>query len=167
MRFYRFTKYKADNLTESEAEQIIRQLEVFSSSDLYESNKVIMKMISDGFALKREDRSQKDIWIYLIDFNESNNNNYKIVRPDDLTITPKFNLSDKQKKEEFQNIDIQVSKNNFSCANKMLVGLIKMNFLYILNMKVVKLIYRNNLRFFITLIKKILLRNISREKFKL
>ena len=49
----------------------------------------------------------------------------------------------------------------------MLVGLIKMNFLYILNMKVVKLIYRNNLRFFLTLIKKILLRNISREKFKL
>ena len=72
-------QYKADNLTESEAEQIIRQLEVFSSSDLYESNKAIMKMISDGFALKREDRSQKDIWIYLIDYSESNKNNYKIV----------------------------------------------------------------------------------------
>ena len=73
--------------------------------------------------------SQKEIYKHL------KHNNYKIVRPNDLTITPKFNLSDKQKKEEFQNIDIQISKNNFSCANKMLVGLIKMNFLYILNMK--------------------------------
>ena len=112
---------------------------------------------------KRIDHSylEKEIYKHL------KNNNYKIVRPNDLTITPKFNLSDKQKKEEFQNIDIQISKNNFSCANKMLVNLIKMNFLYILKIKVVKLIYRNNLRFFITLIKKILLRNISREKFKL
>lgn len=72
-------QYKADNLTESEADQIIRQLEIFSSSDLYESNKAIMKLVSDGFALKREDRSQKDIWVYLIDYNESNNNTYKIV----------------------------------------------------------------------------------------
>ena len=38
-----------------------------------------MKLISDGFALKREDRSQKDIWIYLIDYSEKDNNNYKIV----------------------------------------------------------------------------------------
>ena len=38
-----------------------------------------MKLISDGFALKREDRSQKDIWVYLIDYHESNNNTYKIV----------------------------------------------------------------------------------------
>lgn len=72
-------KYKAERLTASEADQIIRQLEVFSSSDLYESNKSIMKMISDGFPLKREDRSQKDIWVYLIDYSEKNNNNYKIV----------------------------------------------------------------------------------------
>ena len=79
LKAFLLNQYKADNLTESEADQIIRQLEVFSSSDLYESNKAIMKLISDGFALKREDRSQKDIWIYLIDYNESNNNTYKIV----------------------------------------------------------------------------------------
>ena len=67
LKVFLLNQYKADNLTESEADQIIRQLEVFSSSDLYESNKAIMKLISDGFALKREDRSQKDIWIYLIE----------------------------------------------------------------------------------------------------
>jgi type I restriction enzyme, R subunit len=79
LKAFLLNQYKADKLTESEADQIIRQLEVFSSSDLYESNKAIMKLISDGFALKREDRSQKDIWIYLIDYSEKNNNTYKIV----------------------------------------------------------------------------------------
>ena len=42
-------------------------------------------MISDGFALKREDRSQKDIWIYLIDYSEKNNNTYKIVNQLEIT----------------------------------------------------------------------------------
>ena len=70
LKSFLLNQYKVDKLTESEADQIIRQLEVFSSSDLYESNKAIMKLISDGFALKREDRSQKDIWVYLIDYSE-------------------------------------------------------------------------------------------------
>ena len=85
LKAFLLNQYKEDNLTESEAEQIIRLLEVFSSSDLYESNKSIMKMISDGFALKREDRSQKDIWIYLIDYSEKNNNTYKIVNQLEIT----------------------------------------------------------------------------------
>jgi type I restriction enzyme, R subunit len=85
LKAFLVNQYRVDKLTESEADQIIRQLEVFSSSDLYESNKVIMKMISDGYALKREDRSQKDIWIYLIDYSESNNNNYKIVNQLEIT----------------------------------------------------------------------------------
>ena len=79
LKAFLLNQYKADNLTESEAAQIIKRLEIYSSSDLYESNKAIMKLVADGFALKREDRSQKDIWIYLIDYNESDNNSYKIV----------------------------------------------------------------------------------------
>ena len=79
LKTFLLNQYKADKLTESETDQILRQLEVYSSSELYESNKAIMKLVSNGFALKREDRSQKDIWVYLIDYNESNNNTYKIV----------------------------------------------------------------------------------------
>ena len=79
LKAFLLSQYKSDNLTESEANQIIKRLEIYSSSDLYESNKAIMKLVSDGFALKREDRSKKDIWVYLIDYDESNNNTYKIV----------------------------------------------------------------------------------------
>ncbi|MEQ9219109.1 MAG: HsdR family type I site-specific deoxyribonuclease [Cyclobacteriaceae bacterium] len=61
-------KYAADKITRGEIQQIIRELETYSASDLYESNKAIMKLVSDGFILKREDRSQKDLYIQLVDY---------------------------------------------------------------------------------------------------
>jgi len=79
LKSFLLNQYKKEKLTSSEAEQIIHKLKTFSSSDLYESNKAIMKLVADGFSFKREDRSQKDIWIYLIDFAETNNNDYKFV----------------------------------------------------------------------------------------
>lgn len=72
-------QYKSEGLSVNEAKQIILQLKSLPASDLYESNKTIMKMLADGFPLKREDRSQKDIWIYLIDYSNANNNTYKFV----------------------------------------------------------------------------------------
>lgn len=54
-------KYKAQSITKQEIEHIIRELRVLPSSDLYESNKTFTRYLSDGFSLKREDRSQKDI----------------------------------------------------------------------------------------------------------
>lgn len=62
------SQYRADNLTLTEAKSIILQLKTLPFSDLYESNKTFLKMLSDGFILKREDRSQKDIYIELIDY---------------------------------------------------------------------------------------------------
>ncbi len=68
LRAFLLKRYQNSNLTENEATSIILQLKSFSSSDLYETNKKIMRWLSDGFILKREDRSQKDIHITLIDF---------------------------------------------------------------------------------------------------
>lgn len=68
LKTYLLTRYKNANLTNIEAESIILQLKTLSSSDLYESNKKIMHWLADGFILKREDRSQKDLHITLIDY---------------------------------------------------------------------------------------------------
>jgi len=68
LKAYLLNRYQNANLTETEAQSIILQLKTLSSADLYESNKKIMQWLSDGFILKREDRSQKDIHISLIDF---------------------------------------------------------------------------------------------------
>lgn len=67
---YLSRRYATDNITSGEVESVIRKLEVFSASDLYGSNKAIMKMVSDGFLLKREDRSKKDLYIQLIDYRD-------------------------------------------------------------------------------------------------
>jgi type I restriction enzyme R subunit len=68
LQAYLIQQYKHDNLTVKEARSIILQLKRLSAFDLYESNKKIMRWLSDGFILKREDRKQKDIHIELIDF---------------------------------------------------------------------------------------------------
>ncbi|WP_262733853.1 type I restriction endonuclease subunit R [Gaetbulibacter sp. NE] len=60
--------YAKDHITATEIEGIILQLKTLPASDLYESNKRFMRMLSDGFILKREDPTQKDIYINLIDY---------------------------------------------------------------------------------------------------
>ena len=68
LRNFLASQYANDNITPGEIESIIRRLTNFPASDLYESNKAIMKMVADGFLLKREDRSQKDLYIQLINY---------------------------------------------------------------------------------------------------
>ncbi len=79
LKKYLQNQYIKEEITDSEIESIIRKLEMFPSSALYESNKAIMKLISDGFVFKREDRNKKDLFIHLIDYSEKDNNTFKIV----------------------------------------------------------------------------------------
>jgi type I restriction enzyme, R subunit len=61
-------QYKNEALKLSEAKSIVLQLKSSPASDIYESNKTFNKMLSDGFILKRETSTDKDIYIQLIDF---------------------------------------------------------------------------------------------------
>ena len=62
------TQHKEEGITVNEVKSIILNLKSLPASDLYESNKKFIRMVSDGFILKREDRNQKDIYIQLIDY---------------------------------------------------------------------------------------------------
>jgi type I restriction enzyme R subunit len=66
------TQYSVEGITVNEIKSIILELKSLPNSDLYESNKRFLKMLSDGFILKREDRSKKDIYIQLIDYSALN-----------------------------------------------------------------------------------------------
>jgi len=68
LKQYLLNRYSSDDITLNEIESIIRKLELFPASALYESNKEINKIIADGFVLKREDRTLKDLYIQLIDY---------------------------------------------------------------------------------------------------
>ncbi len=70
LRSFLANQYAVDGITPVEIESVIRQLEAYSAADLYESNKAIMKLVSDGFLLKREDHTQKDLYIQLVDYSD-------------------------------------------------------------------------------------------------
>ena len=63
VRNFLLTEYAPQGITLNEVNSIILQLKSLPSSDLYESNKTFLRMLADGFILKREDRNQKDIYI--------------------------------------------------------------------------------------------------------
>ncbi len=79
LRLFLRSRYSNDGITNNEIEGIIRQMDVLPYSALYDSNKAIIKMISDGFIIKREDHTKKDLYIQLIDFETIENNLFKIV----------------------------------------------------------------------------------------
>jgi len=68
LKNYLLSQYAPQDITVNEVNSIILQLKSLPSSDLYESNKTFLRMLADGFILKREDRNQKDIYIELINY---------------------------------------------------------------------------------------------------
>lgn len=74
-----FLKNKYGDLSDSEIESLINDLKFKSSSDLFESNKYIQSIISEGVILKRENDDQKDLLIKFIDFKNPDQNNFKII----------------------------------------------------------------------------------------
>jgi len=79
LKQFLLNRYSADSLTPAEAVSIIRKLEPFPSSALYPSNKSILKLISDGFPFQRADRTKKDLFIQVLDFQNIEANRFKIV----------------------------------------------------------------------------------------
>ena len=61
LKAFLLEQYKEEEITVAEVENIILDLEKFPASDLYESNKAIMKLVCDGFLLKLEDPAKKDL----------------------------------------------------------------------------------------------------------
>ena len=78
LKQYLYNRYAKDGITPSEVDGIILFLRNISGT-IYEANKAVYKLISDGFILNREDRTQKDIFIELIDFENADNNIFKVV----------------------------------------------------------------------------------------
>ena len=78
LKQYLYNRYAKDGITPSEVDSIILMLRNIGGT-IYEANKAVFKLISDGFIFNREDRSQKDLYIELIDFSTPENNIFKAV----------------------------------------------------------------------------------------
>ena len=73
-----YNRYAKDGITPSEVDSVILMLRNISGT-IYEANKAVFKLLCDGFILNREDRTQKDLYIELIDFDTPENNIFKVV----------------------------------------------------------------------------------------
>ena len=79
LREFLASRYQDQHITDYEIGLIIHRIKTLPASDLYDSNKAIMKDISNGFLLKREDHTQKDLFIQLIDYDDLSNNTLRVV----------------------------------------------------------------------------------------
>lgn len=79
LRRYLKNKYADDGITPDEIEFLIRELEALDGTTLYDSNRQFMRWIQDGYKLTRFDRSQKDIMVHFVDFDDLKQNEYKVV----------------------------------------------------------------------------------------
>ena len=78
LKQYLYNRYAQDGITPNEVDSIVLMLKNVSGT-IYEANKAVYKMICDGFIFNREDRSQKDLYIELVDFDTPENNIFKVV----------------------------------------------------------------------------------------
>lgn len=78
LRQYLLNRYAKDELTATEVDGILLRLKSISGT-IYEANKTFCKLLYDGFILNREDRTQKDLYIQLVDYDHPENNVFKIV----------------------------------------------------------------------------------------
>jgi type I restriction enzyme R subunit len=78
LRNYLLFRYANEGITENEINTAVSQIKNISSN-LYDENKQALDFVRNGFTLRRDDSSKKDLFISFIDFDEPDNNIFHIV----------------------------------------------------------------------------------------
>lgn len=79
LQAYLLAKYATDGITQSEVESIIFSLVRASHDPLYDANREMLTKIREGFVFRRDDKTKKDLFIRLIDFDTPDANIFKVV----------------------------------------------------------------------------------------
>lgn len=72
-------RYEDEHLTDGEMARLISNLENIPSVPIYDGNKQSYRMVTEGFNFVREDTSKPALYVNYIDFDNLDNNIYKIV----------------------------------------------------------------------------------------
>ena len=89
LRLYLQSRYAEHGISPLEIESVIARLTANAGGSLYENNVHTYRMITEGFAIKREDSSKADIFIEPIDFTKESNNIFRIVNQLEIKGTEK------------------------------------------------------------------------------
>ena len=79
LRTFIQTRYANDGLSEVELQKIINRLQLIPASPLYSGNRETFWLINEGFDLVRDDVSTVALHIDYIDFDNPQNNIFKVV----------------------------------------------------------------------------------------
>ena len=79
LRMYLMDRYVQEGITPLEVERAIAKLTADNGAPLYEQNAQTYRLMTEGFAIKREDVSQPDLFVEVIDFKNADRNIFKIV----------------------------------------------------------------------------------------
>lgn len=80
LRLYLRKKYKTDHITEDEINRAITKLETSDGGGVYAENVEALRLLQEGFSLKRTNPKLSNLHIYPIDYTESRKNNlFKFV----------------------------------------------------------------------------------------
>ncbi|MCQ2264694.1 MAG: type I restriction endonuclease subunit R [Bacteroidales bacterium] len=79
LRTFLHRRYQHDGITANEIETAIGQLTAAAGSSLYEDNAHTLRLLMDGFTIKREDSSRPNLFIKPIDYDFPENNIFKVV----------------------------------------------------------------------------------------
>ena len=71
-------------IREEEIEEIIRKLTAFNTTNLYEINSLVHSMILNGIRIERNDEDEEDFVAKIIDFDNVDNNIFKLVNQYEL-----------------------------------------------------------------------------------
>ncbi len=72
-------QYTEEKLSAQEIERITTMLMLSPRDPLYEANKSMFRMLTEGFVFRRDDKTLRDLFIRFIDFDNPNNNLFKVV----------------------------------------------------------------------------------------
>ena len=79
LRSFLKKKHQAEGITEDEINRAIAKIETTEGGGVYAENVEALRLIQQGFPLRRTDPNKPDIYINLIDYNDIDNNSFKFV----------------------------------------------------------------------------------------
>lgn len=76
-----YLKTRYPELTEAELARFVKTLDNFSAGEsaLYDSNRDILRRVSDGVVFHRDDPADKDVLLHLVDYDAPDKNLFKVV----------------------------------------------------------------------------------------
>ena len=89
LRMYLMDRYSDEGITPMEVERVLAKLTADNGAPLYVQNAQTYRLMTEGFAIKREDASKPDLFVEVIDFENTERNIFKVVNQLEIKGTQK------------------------------------------------------------------------------